>query len=162
MDNDELEGDSATEFNIPLLVYWRASVCLEFFYSLFCDRREIFYSLHLMADTKGENDFFNLVTAAAADFATASASCKRGISSVARFCESDAFKNTPNSGMTRENESKRNMFLDHLGDFAIHRIYPTIISKSRDLLKVRLTAVFPFVHPFVALSLFLKCVLYSF
>ena len=132
-----MEGVNASDFNIPLVVYWRASVCLEFFYSLFSDRREIFYSLHLIRTLEGEIDFFNLITAAAADFATASASCKRGISSVVRFCESETFSDPLSSA---NGVSKSNLFFEHLGDFAIQRIYPTIIAKSREFLKVRMTA----------------------
>lgn len=132
-DEDDYEGDYASDFNIPLIVYWRASVCLEFFYSLFSDRREIFYSLHLIRSSEGEIDFFNMITAAAADFATASASCKRGISSVVRFCESETFAETMSNS---SGVSKRTLFFEHLGDFAIQRIYPTIVAKSRDLLKV--------------------------
>jgi len=128
-----MEGEYTSDFNIPLLVYWRASVCLEFFYSLFSDRREIFYSLHLIQTSGGDMDFFNLITTAAVDFATASASCKRGILSVVRFCESETMADPLNN---TSDISKESVFFEHLGDFAIHRIYPTTIAKSREFLKV--------------------------
>ncbi len=137
IEDEDSEGDYVSDFNIPFLIYWRASVCMEFFYSLFSDRRKIFYSLDLIHNLEGgENDFFSLITTAAADLATASASCKRGISSVVRFCESETIADPLTSA---SGTSKGNLFFEHLGDFAIHRIYPTTIAKSREFLKVRIT-----------------------